>query len=90
MIRTGSPPASHVEGSLGMQPQATESTLHNPALSPAVNIQFFEPPLKCHACEPLIMAVPHSGLHPNCQCLSCAWIQTLAHGIFQMDLPTNC
>lgn len=60
---------------------------HNPALSPAVNIQFFEPPLKCHVCKPLIMAAPHSGPHPNCQCLSCVWIQTLAHGIFQMDLP---
>ena len=75
-----------MEGNSG--PDVTKP--RNPAFSPAVNIQFFEPLLKCHAHKPLITAsaclwtpsklsVSFLGLDPD-----------LAQSGFQMELNLNC
>lgn len=62
----------------------------NPAFSPAVNIQFFEPLLKCHAHKPLIMASAclwtPSKLSMSFLCLD----PDLAQSGFQMELNLNC
>ena len=62
----------------------------NPAFSPAVNIQFFEPPLKCHGPKPLIMASAClwtlSKLSMSFLCLD----PDLAQSGFQMELNLDC
>ena len=62
---------------------------HNPALSPAVNIQFFEPLLKCRAHKPLIGASACFWT-PSKQPMSLLRLDPdLAHGAFQMELNLN-
>lgn len=63
---------------------------HNPALSPAVNIQFFENLLKCQAYKPLSGAVPGSGPQPDGQCLSRAWTQIWPWADPQAAGPKAC
>ena len=62
----------------------------NPAFSPAVNIQFFEPPLKCHGPKPLILASAClwtlSKLSMSFLCLD----PDLAQSGFQMELNLDC
>ena len=62
----------------------------NPAFSPAVNIQFFEPPLKCHGPKPLIMASAClwtlSKLSMSFLCLD----PDLSQSGFQMELNLDC
>lgn len=78
-----------MEGNLGMKPKARRHQARNPAFSPAVGIQFFEPLLKCHAHKPLIVAS------------ACLWTPSklpmsflrldpdLAHGGLQTELNPN-
>lgn len=75
-----------MEGNSG--PDVTKP--RNPAFSPAVNIQFFEPPLKCHGPKPLIMASAclwtPSKLSMSFLCLD----PDLAQSGFQMELNLDC
>lgn len=79
-----------MEGDLGMKPRVSNIIEPcNPAFSPAVNIQFFEPLLRCHAHKPLITAsaclwtpsqlsMSFSCLHPD-----------LTHGVLQTELKLS-
>lgn len=75
-----------MEGNSG--PDVTKP--RNPVFSPAVNIQFFEPPLKCQGPKPLIMASAclwtPSKLSMSFLCLD----PDLAQSGFQMELNLDC
>lgn len=76
-----------MDGHLRGEPTGPSVTKpHNPAFSPAVNIQFFEPLLKCHAHKPLIRASACFWT-PSKQSMSFLRLDPeLAHGAFQTEL----